>query len=183
MMAIRVSSLLGRLKQPSFGIYALLPGRVNKGCDCYFCTHAQTLAPPIFYNYTYCSCAYVVKKSRNKYKNNWIKLKDEVGMAMPKSTQTRFVGIILTMTNVTTETAWLANISTCSCQTLGFIIEAFTGRARAIPRCSYCLDDNHHVNDCPKTPSHSFWDISMHGHLANANPSSTHVNHSALLPL
>ena len=29
----------------------------------------------------------------NKYKNNWIKLKDEVGMAVPKSTQTRFVGI------------------------------------------------------------------------------------------
>ena len=27
-------------------------------------------------------------------KNNWIKLEDEVGMAGPKSTQTRFVGII-----------------------------------------------------------------------------------------
>ena len=31
---------------------------------------------------------------RNKYKNNWIKLKDEVGMAGSKSRQTRFVGII-----------------------------------------------------------------------------------------
>ena len=29
----------------------------------------------------------------NKCKNNCIKLKDEVGMAMPKSTQTRFLGI------------------------------------------------------------------------------------------
>ena len=31
--------------------------------------------------------------------------------------------------------------------------EAFTGRARAIPRCSYCLDDDHHFNNCPKNPN------------------------------
>ena len=30
---------------------------------------------------------------KNKYENNSIKLKDEVGMAGPKNTQTRFVGI------------------------------------------------------------------------------------------
>ena len=29
----------------------------------------------------------------NKYKNNWIKLNDKVGMAVPKNIQTRFVGI------------------------------------------------------------------------------------------
>ena len=33
------------------------------------------------------------KKNRNKYKNNGIKLKDEVGTAGSKSIQTRFVGI------------------------------------------------------------------------------------------
>ena len=39
----------------------------------------------------------VKKNSGNKYKNICIKLKDEVGMAMPKSTQTRVVGIITYM--------------------------------------------------------------------------------------
>ena len=31
--------------------------------------------------------------------------------------------------------------------------EAFTGRGRAIHWCSYCLDDDHHVNNSPKTPN------------------------------
>jgi hypothetical protein len=36
------------------------------------------------------------KRNCNKYtKNNWIKLKEEVGMTGPKSTQTRFVEIII----------------------------------------------------------------------------------------
>ena len=66
MMATRVSSLLGHLKQPSFGIYALSPGQVNEGRDYYFCTHVQTSAPPIFYNYTYCSCTYTIKKEQKR---------------------------------------------------------------------------------------------------------------------
>ena len=30
--------------------------------------------------------------------------------------------------------------------------EAFTGRARAIPRCHFCLQDDHTGNYCPKNP-------------------------------
>ena len=30
--------------------------------------------------------------------------------------------------------------------------EAFTGRARTIPRCSHCLSENHSVADCPDLP-------------------------------
>ena len=33
------------------------------------------------------------KRTETSIKNNWIKLKVEVGMAVPKNTQTRFVGI------------------------------------------------------------------------------------------
>ena len=37
--------------------------------------------------------------------------------------------------------------------------EAFTGRARAIPRCSYCLRDDHTASACPSIPSRPFpWD-------------------------
>ncbi len=39
--------------------------------------------------------------------------------------------------------------------------EAFTGRARVIPRCSYCLGDDHLVGSCPVNPasvSVSKWD-------------------------
>ena len=32
--------------------------------------------------------------------------------------------------------------------------EAFTGRARAIARCSFCLQDNHTDAYCPKNPNH-----------------------------
>ena len=39
--------------------------------------------------------------------------------------------------------------------------EAFTGRARSIPRCQFCLSDNHTDNDCPdrtqQGPSQSGW--------------------------
>ncbi len=31
--------------------------------------------------------------------------------------------------------------------------EAFTGRARAIPRCSYCLQDDHMASSCPRNPA------------------------------
>ena len=31
--------------------------------------------------------------------------------------------------------------------------EAFTGRARAIPRCSFCLQDDHGANACPHNPN------------------------------
>ena len=31
--------------------------------------------------------------------------------------------------------------------------EAFTGRARAIPRCTHCLGDDHAVGSCPLNPS------------------------------
>ena len=31
--------------------------------------------------------------------------------------------------------------------------EAFTGRARAIPRCSFCLQDDHTGQYCPKNPN------------------------------
>ena len=38
--------------------------------------------------------------------------------------------------------------------------EAFTGRARAIPRCSYCLQDDHAAFACPSNPSRPLlWDI------------------------
>ena len=30
--------------------------------------------------------------------------------------------------------------------------EAFTGRARSIPRCGHCLSENHSVADCPDSP-------------------------------
>ena len=39
-------------------------------------------------------CPSATKKNGNKYKNNSKKLKGEVGMAVPKSTQTRVVVII-----------------------------------------------------------------------------------------
>ena len=31
--------------------------------------------------------------------------------------------------------------------------EAFTGRARAIPRCSYCLQEDHTAQYCPRNPN------------------------------
>ena len=31
--------------------------------------------------------------------------------------------------------------------------EAFTGRARSIARCSYCLQDDHLANACPRNPN------------------------------
>ena len=32
--------------------------------------------------------------------------------------------------------------------------EAFTGRARTIPRCHYCLQDDHTAQYCPRNPDH-----------------------------
>ena len=32
--------------------------------------------------------------------------------------------------------------------------EAFTGRARTIPRCHYCLQDDHTAQYCPQNPDH-----------------------------
>ena len=38
--------------------------------------------------------------------------------------------------------------------------EAFTGRAKAIPRCSVCLQDDHSAVSCPKNPARPVsWDI------------------------
>ena len=34
----------------------------------------------------------------------------------------------------------------------GLYNDAFTGRAKAIPRCTYCLADTHHARDCPDAP-------------------------------
>ncbi len=34
--------------------------------------------------------------------------------------------------------------------------EAFTGRARSIPRCSFCLQDDHLTQQCPQNPD-QFW--------------------------
>ena len=34
--------------------------------------------------------------------------------------------------------------------------EAFTGRARSIARCSYCLQDDHRPVACPQKPNRSF---------------------------
>ena len=31
--------------------------------------------------------------------------------------------------------------------------EAFTGRARAVPRCSYCLQEDHVSQSCPRNPN------------------------------
>ncbi len=46
--------------------------------------------------------------------------------------------------------------------------EAFTGRARAIPRCSYCLSDDHLANNCPVNPgATSKWDGP---HSSNSRP-------------
>ena len=45
--------------------------------------------------------------------------------------------------------------------------EAFTGRARTIPRCSHCLSENHSVSDCPDLPQGPV----THTHLAPMQPS------------
>ena len=34
----------------------------------------------------------------------------------------------------------------------GLYNDAFTGRAKAIPRCTYCLADTHHSRECPDAP-------------------------------
>ena len=52
--------------------------------------------------------------------------------------------------DVTAEMPWLAKISTDLCQTHN---KAFTGRARAIRRCSYCLDSDHNGSNYPKNPN------------------------------
>ena len=35
----------------------------------------------------------------------------------------------------------------------GLYNDAFTGRAKAIPRCTYCLADTHQAQDCPDAPT------------------------------
>ena len=35
--------------------------------------------------------------------------------------------------------------------------EAFTGRARSIPRCSVCLQNDHQVQNCPLNPDRPWW--------------------------
>ena len=35
--------------------------------------------------------------------------------------------------------------------------EAFTGRAKSIPRCSVCLQDDHLTQRCPQNPDNSWW--------------------------
>ena len=35
--------------------------------------------------------------------------------------------------------------------------EAFTGRARAIARCSFCLQDDHTALQCPRNPDHQWF--------------------------
>ena len=35
----------------------------------------------------------------------------------------------------------------------GCITEAFTRHARAIPRCSYCLQEDHSAHTCPRNPN------------------------------
>ena len=59
-------------------------------------TPARTLAQwetPNMYYCTYYNYRIAKIITITSIKNNWIKFKDEVGMAMPKSIQTRFVGI------------------------------------------------------------------------------------------
>lgn len=51
--------------------------------------------------------------------------------------------------------------------------EAFTGRARAIPRCEYCLSENHTVADCPDCPR----DLLGCGHSSHGSPGQPHVSH------
>ena len=50
--------------------------------------------------------------------------------------------------------------------------EAFTGRAKCIARCSYCLQDDHSASACPRNPNRPFlgwypdvstWPAAMHG--------------------
>ena len=47
--------------------------------------------------------------------------------------------------------------------------EAFTGRAKAIPRCAYCLQDDHMAAACPRNPARTgawgppFWPGQPHG--------------------
>ena len=45
----------------------------------------------------------------------------------------------------------------------GLYNDAFTGRAKAIPRCSYCLADTHHPRDCPDAPGGKYRDAGASG--------------------
>ena len=45
----------------------------------------------------------------------------------------------------------------------GLYNDAFTGRAKAIPRCSYCLADTHHSRDCPDAPGGKQGDAGIPG--------------------
>ena len=45
----------------------------------------------------------------------------------------------------------------------GLYNDAFTGRAKAIPRCSYCLADTHHSRDCPDAPGGKHGDAGIPG--------------------
>ncbi len=46
--------------------------------------------------------------------------------------------------------------------------EAFTGRARDIPRCSYCLDDHHRSENCPSNPQRATSHNSPHQYCGGA---------------
>ena len=58
--------------------------------------------------------------------------------------------------------------------------EAFTGRARAIPRCHFCLQDDHTSRSCPRNPEQPWlgwypqspWPSSPAGHTGHAGPAS-----------
>ena len=39
--------------------------------------------------------------------------------------------------------------------------EAFTGRARVIPRCQFCLQDDHSTSYCPRNPDHPWQEWSQ----------------------
>ena len=47
--------------------------------------------------------------------------------------------------------------------------EAFTGHARAVPRCSYCLQDGHMAQACPRNPSRPWF-----GYHHNVNDHTQH---------
>ena len=48
--------------------------------------------------------------------------------------------------------------------------EAFTGRARAIPRCTYCLQDDHTVASCPRNPHRPVLNMPLDGAMWPPHP-------------
>ena len=53
--------------------------------------------------------------------------------------------------------------------------EAFTGRARTIPRCSFCLQDDHSSQDCSKNPARAWQQWYQVNLMSTQTPQQTHT--------